>query len=403
MRRLPLLLVFALASLTPNLVQAEKADPALEATKAAREAAIQAAVAYDAGRCSQVLGILGALPEASVAALDGVSHYRWGYCQGLLRRDSPLDQYRESARKLAVEAEAEDASVDAYFYRVNALLNLRKSDEAREAAARAVERWKGGTLTVAQDDGRAWFRLGKLHRDAGQTKGAAEPFKRALALHDAGDSRLNDAYLQRIADGLRAAGDDEGAMKALAALQKLRPADPQTALREARTLIAGGDYEAARKLVQKARAGTGDTAMLAQYTAYGIVRLQELAKWDLAPAESLADGTPIVEADLRGELRASAREAFQLFQGPAIEVPRKKNKAVTRLKPAPEVDEQMRITQSIFCGLLKEALLRGAPLREWAIADGYAPLIHHPWRKLFREQAEKRKAAESESAEGGQR
>ncbi len=137
--------------------------------------------------------------------------------------------------------------------------------------------------------------------------------------------------------------------------------------------------------------------MQAQYTSYAIERMQELAKWDLLPAENLADGTPIVEADLRGELRKSAREAFQSFQGPALYIPRKRNKAETRIQPSPEVDESMRITQSVFCGLLKEAVLRGAPLREWAISDGYAPLIHHRWRKLFREQAEKR-AAEAAKA-----
>ena len=397
MRRIAQTLPLVLAILAAHPIVAQESSPG----QAAREAAAQAALAYDAGRCTQVLGIFEALPEASVAALDGVSHYRWGFCMGSLRKGSPLEQYRESARKLAVEAAAEDASVDAFFYRVNALLNVQEGDEARKAAASAVERWKGGTLTVAQDDARAWFRLGKLHRDAGKAKDAKEPFQRALALHGKNSPKLNEAYLQRIADGLRAAGDDEGAVKALSALQSLRPADPQSALREARTLVAGGDYEGARKLVQKARAGRGDTAMLAQYTFYSIERLQELAKWDLLPAESLADGTPIVEADLRAELTASAREAFQTFQGAYVEVPRKKDKSQTRIQPTDETSDQMHITQSIFCGLLKEAVLRGAPLREWAIADGYAPLIHHPWRRLFRQQAQKRKdAGAGEAVEG---
>ena len=63
----------------------------------------------------------------------------------------------------------------------------------------------------------------------------------------------------------------------------------------------------------RARRGSGDTAMLAQYAAYAIKRTKELATWDLRPADTRADGTPIVELGqlARAEDRAAMATAVR--------------------------------------------------------------------------------------------
>jgi hypothetical protein len=38
--------------------------------------------------------------------------------------------------------------------------------------------------------------------------------------------------------------------------------------------------------------------------------------------------------------------------------------------------------QSRFAGLLLDAVSSGAPLREWAVQGGFAPLILQPWERL---------------------
>ncbi len=373
----------ALAAAAEPAVKPAAEDPAKAALRAGGEA-------YDQTRCADVLAILEALPAGT--SLDGVSTYRRGYCLGATRRGDPMPEYRKAAELLASETAAPGAPLEAHFYRVNALLNTQQRDEARKAAQLACERHRGGTLIVPQADADGWFRLGKLYRDAGDDKGALAPFRRALEASQGG-STLNVAYLERIADGARAAGDIELAKLAAAKLEERRPTDPQNALRRGRTLLASGDIPGARLAFNAARPAGGEVGMAAQYSAMALDRLEELVPFKLAPAETLADGTPIASADLAAAISDVSRRAWTLMQqGKYIEKPRKKGTG-TRLFPAPETETELRLLQAEFAGVLRESIVRGAPIREWAIQGGFAPLIHHPWARLFREQAEKREAA----------
>ncbi|RMF72027.1 MAG: hypothetical protein D6738_12425, partial [Acidobacteria bacterium] len=289
---------------------------------------------------------------------------------------------------------------EAHFYLVNALLNLGRVEEARRAAGEAVARWKAGRLTVAQDRPDAWFRLGKRFRDAGDDKGALEPFRRALDAEVAHPGTLRDAYLERIADGARAAGDTALARRAQALLDARRPGDPENLLRAARTALAEGRLDEARAAFNALRRRRGDLGMAAQYAAMVIDRIEEVRKADLEPATSLADGTPLAEVDdLAGALRETAARAFAALDGEAVEKPRKKAKGV-RLVPSAQARRELLLVEAEFAGLLREAVVRGAPLREWAVQGGYAPLIHHRWTKLFAQRAEKRRAAKAAPAAG---
>jgi tetratricopeptide (TPR) repeat protein len=346
-------------------------------------AAERAAKAYDAGRCGAVLGLFEGLPEKSRAALDGVSLYRWGFCLASVRREDPTDLYRAAAARLSEATADPGASLDEHFYRVNAFLNLRDRDAARAAAAEAVERYGDGALLVPEGDPNAWFRLGKLHRDAGDETGALEPFARAITLAEDDPDSISLAYAERIANAARVAGRVELAQRALAIVQSRRPRDPRNALRLGRNHLAANDLDAAEAAFREARRVPGDTGMSAQYALETIERIRELRRFGLEPATNLADGTPIAEADLRTQLADAARRGWELIRsGESREVARKRREG-TRPAPTPEVKEELRLVEAEFVGLLRQAILVGADIRGWAVASGYAPLIHHPWRKLF--------------------
>lgn len=355
-----------------------------------RAAARAAAQAYDAGRCNDVLARLGALSPEGVAKLDGVSHYRWGFCEAQVKRADPKPRYETSIALLAKETAKPDAPLEAHFYRVNGLLNLQRTDDARKAAALAIERHKGGSLTVGETDADGWFRLGKLYRDGGDEKGALGPFARALDASEKG-SVLNTAYIERIADAARTAGDLPLAQRASAKLEERRPTDPQNALRRGRDLLAAGDLGGARQAFNAARPAGGEIGMSAQYASMAIDRIAEIEQFGLQPAETLADGTPIPQANLEQAIVTVANRARKVLDAPAVEVARKKRPG-TRLAPSKATAEELRLVQAEFCGILKQAVISGAPLREWSIQYGLAPLIHHEWSRLYRENAEKRKA-----------
>ncbi len=362
---------------------------------AALAAMSRAAESYEAGRCAEVLAAFETLDEAARAGLDGLAHYRWGYCTGALRRGDPVPHYREAARLLSAAA-GTSQDLGTHFYLVNALLNLGRADEAAAAARRAVALWKSGRLTVPQGRPNAWFRLGKLFRDAGDAKGALDPFRRALDAEVTHAGTLRTAYLERIADGARQAGDVALAERAQSLLDARRPGDPKNLVRRARTLLAADKLDEAQAAFDAVRRRGGDLGMAAQYASSVIDRIREVRKEGLEPATALADGTPLAEVtDLAAALRDAAGRASQALAGPAEERRRRKGEGV-RFVPTPAAKAELLLVQAEFVGLLREAAVRGAPLREWAVQGGYAPLIHHRWIKLFRQRAEQAAATAGE-------
>ncbi len=348
----------------------------------------RAARAYEEGRCAEVLSLLAPLAARDPAAVDGLSEYRRGWCTSRLHRGDPRPYYERAAEKLAREAGEPGAPLEVHFYLVNALLNLGRKDEARNAARRALQLVERGELVVREDDPRAWFRLGKLARDAGRPGDAREPFSRALDLVERG-KHLRRAYLERIANAAAAAGDGKLAERAARLLGR-ETSSPRGVFARARALLAAGSFDEAREAYREAARQPGDPGMEARYALRVLDRVEELSAWGLSPATTTADGRPIADLDtagLRAALAATAREAFRVMETPPVEVPRRK-RAGTKPAPSPETREALHRVQARMCGLLLEALRRGIDLRPWAaVRDGYAPLLFHRWEKLYLERA----------------
>ncbi len=348
------------------------------------EVLARAAAAYEAGRCAEVLSLLAPLAARDPSALDGLAEYRRGWCTSRLRRGDPRPFYRRAAEKLSRGAGRPGAALDVHFYLVNALLNLGRKDEAREAARQALELVRQGKIRVPGDDPRAWFRLGKLARDAGRPGDAREPFSRALDLVERGKN-LRRAYLERIAGAAAAMGDGDLAGRAARLLGK-DDRSPRGLAARARALLAAGRLEEARQAWREAARQPGDRGMEARYALHVLDRVAELDSWGMRPATTTADGREIASLDgagLRAALAATAREAFRVMERPAVEVPRRRRPG-TKPAPSPETREALRRVQARMCGLLLEALRRGVDLRPWAaVRDGYAPLLFHPWEKLY--------------------
>jgi tetratricopeptide (TPR) repeat protein len=363
------------------------------------------AEAYQKGRCAQVVALAQQLDSRAPDSVDGITHYRWGFCAARTRRGDPVPHYEKAAELLGEAVANGEAGLQQHFYRVNALINLRRADQAVSAAREAVDHWESGQLTVDEDSPAAWFRLGKLYRDAGRGEGALDPFGRALDLAEDGQP-LRDAYLERIARGAREAGDTGLASRASALLGQEVPDQPAEALRMARTRLAAGDLAGARKAFEAASRASGNLGMTAQYALRAIRRAREVMRFGAEPITSLPDGARLsaVPLDrLRRELAETSQRAFQVIAEPTIERARR-NGPGTRPAAAPKTIRRLREIQPKFAGLLLEALRRGAPIRAWAVQSGYGPLVHNPWIKLNRRhdwQARQKALLESTLDSGG--
>lgn len=340
--------------------------------------------AYENGRCAQVVAFCDQLAQQDPDAIDGITHYRWGFCQARIRRGDPAVHYERAAEMLTQAVSGDGGGgLEEHFYRVNALINLQRPADAVAAARDAVKAWNEGYLLLSEGDPTSWFRLGKLFRDAGDLSGALDPFARALDLAESGH-RLRDAYVERIARGAREAGDQALAARASALLGERAAATPADQLRLARTRLAAGDLAGAREAFLQADQAQGSAGMVGQYALEALDRAEEVRSWGLEPVRVLPDGSALATLPLdrlQRELIEASRLGYEIIGRPTVERPRKKGSG-TRPGATPENIDAIREHQARFAGLLLEALRRGAPIREWSVQGGFGPLIHHRWLKL---------------------
>lgn len=348
------------------------------------------ASAYDQGNCTEVLAAIRSLPNPEQdLALDGLSQYRWGFCLGLTGQGDPNSHYTAAADILGLELKSRSPRLDAFFYRVNALQNLKRADEATATAKDAIARWKAGTLTAPAGAPASWFQLGKLFVDGGDPKGAAAHYRRALDAAAESKRPLRSVYTERIADFALAHKDTDLARKAVSALSAADPDSLSTIERSGRLLLALGDVAGARDQFRKAGRIAGEAAVEVQYMASALDRVLELNEWGEKPRDTLPNGKAIsgLSSD---ELQAALRDCatdFRQVQGPVVEVPRPKGPG-TRPAPHPAVARRLHEVQARFAGLLLEALRRQATLQEWSVPDGYAQLIRSAWAGAFMQRAD---------------
>ncbi len=379
MRRLARV-VLVLCVAVPAAGRAADAPQSVTATQIER-----AAKAYDQGNCREVLAAFGAVPNAEQElSLDGLSQYRWGYCLGATGQPGGPERYKRASEVLVLETQSKAARLEAYFYGVNALLNLDRRDEAARIAQLALERYRGGTLTVPADEPQSWFQLGKLFRDAGDPKGALEPFTRALTEAEKGRRTLRSAYLERIADAAGEQHDGELGRRALALLARNSPGT-ESGPQQARLLVAEGRLQEARDTFARSARGAGDAASDAQYAVALLDRALELGP-QLKPVTVDGSGQPLTglsRDDLRKLAADAARDGYAAMTGRVVEVPRPNGKPGTRPMPAPEDAVRVGAAEARWSGALIEALRRGQSLQEWAVQDGYPALFFAPWSSLF--------------------
>lgn len=380
------LAVLALTILPHKSLAAGDADPLMAA-----------AAAYEAGRCAEVLSLYSGLPGG--ATLDGVSQYRWGFCLAEQRQPGAEERYTKAAEVLGREAAGARAPLLVHFYRVNALLNLERKDEAKDAALTAIAAWKAGQLTVPADDAVSWFRLGKLTSDSGDAKGALDPFRRAIAIAASQPGALRQAYLERIGNYAREQGDTELSAAALAELEKVAPSSPKTLLQRAQLLIEARRWDEAKALLDPAGRGPSDEAMSARYTAGIVDRAREVDGWKLAFGKQTANGrafSSLKDEELLQAIAEAGAAGYRAMSGASREVARKRQGG-TRPVPTPATAADMQQAQAVFVGALLEALRRSAPLQEWAVQGGFPLLIYQPWETLFNQRLEQ--SGERQTAE----
>lgn len=341
-----------------------------------------ASIAYDAGRCNEVLAIYQALPPAT--RVDGVSMYRWGFCLADTGQADGSERYERAAEQLATELSGSPTPLLLSFYRVNALLNLGRRDEAATVAREAITAYRDGRYELEGEYAFAWFRVGKLMLDAGEPQAALVPYRRAVELGKAQPGTLRTAHVERIASLASTQGDTALAADATALLEQLAPGSPRVALQRAHLLLLGGRWDEARALLKPFARGATDAEMEARYALALVDRAAEVAGWALRPADQTADG--VVISGLSGDellaaLQAGTQRAYRAMLGPAREVALKRGG--TRAAPTPETATAMRESQAEMVGLWLEALGRNAPLRVWATQAGFPMLINQKWELLF--------------------
>jgi tetratricopeptide (TPR) repeat protein len=154
-----------------------------------------------------------------------------------------LARVRGDASAAAREAQAAlDAAPDLFgAYALLAELALAQGDEAGAAA-----RWTQAVEASPRDRG-ARVALAKLLRETGDAKGAVEQWRAAVAL------REDPPSLAALADAARAAQDPQAELEAI---EKLSASDPSAAewRRVAEIRIAAGDWDGAEKALRRALA-----------------------------------------------------------------------------------------------------------------------------------------------------
>ena len=153
------------------------AGPAPADTPAARAVHL-----YDAGRYDEALPLLEAIDREGKAG--GSLLYRLAYCYRIAGdKDAERRTLGRALGALRKEV-GNGGDLEAPFYLVNTLRNLKRDAEARQEAAKATARVESGAVVEPRTAVGA-FRLAKLYADQGRGEPAARWYRKALKGFDA--------------------------------------------------------------------------------------------------------------------------------------------------------------------------------------------------------------------------
>lgn len=333
---------------------------------------------YDAGRYPEARSIFERLDGAG--GLDGPMLYRLAYCYG--QTGDPRAQQATLQRAVAsLSEEIKDSpTLEPAFYLANALGNLNRKSEAREAALQAVARIESGDWSP-NDDPVESFRAAKMFADLGRQAEAAQWYRRALEGFDAKPDAY-PVYIQwsrRYLAGLALSASDyataEAELTALGATGHARQIDWD---RLAVTRVRLGNWRGAVQAwrnAERANPAEGDRARYSWRLA------AMAAKLDFVP-DATPDGRAfrdLGQGDLEGLMKENGARVMQMAARAGAEPLSEEERAAMQA----EID----MIKPVFVAACLEYTARELPIRETAFFGGFAPLIFHESRWTLPEPA----------------
>ncbi len=321
----------------------------------ARRAGEEGARLYDAGDYDAALPFLESAAESGLE--DGVLLYRLAYLYDRKSMPEKSLPFRQKAAPLLEKlAASEEGSLETWYYLTANYASLERVEEMRKAARQGIAKY-GETPDLSGGD---LFRLGRLYQFVEEGSRGAAAYRRSVAAFEKEKSPSRTLYpLALLAD---ARTDVQGRQfaEALRKFRKVAEISPENAPHPFETALAhlgAGNLEEAQAGFEQVR----DEALAteAQYGADVARRLREAG----GALTRMPDGKGLLEMDnsVLGEAILSAAGSLR--------------KAREDQEKGEGGAEAVRAPQQLFFSLVGEWMLRGNPIREAALAGGYADLI----------------------------
>jgi tetratricopeptide (TPR) repeat protein len=339
--------------------------PAAAAEPTPAERAVQM---YDEGRYEEARVAIEALEQGG--PLSGPLLYRLGFCYGQARdTNRQNDLMRRALGELEKEAASAD-SLEVSFFLANALNNVGRIPDAKNAAARATARIENGEWPkpVAPID---LFRAGKLYQDQGRRDEAMQKYRAALAGWDSKGAKVPGYRrwaLRYLSQEAFSAADHRQAETDLAALVALGGASPQEHDRLAVARVKLKDWPGAAAAWREAERLDPANADRPRYCRNLAVLAQSAGQVPVA-APSGAAWSSLSQAEL---------DALMAEQAKTLREARAEVVAGVSAERKAELAERVVRARGAFVGAGLEYAMRYLDIRQASFTGGYAPLIFHP-------------------------
>ena len=321
----------------------------------ARRAAAEGARLYDAGDYDAALPLLESAAENGIE--EGELFYRLAYLYDLKSQPGKSQSLRQKAAPLLEKlAASKEGTLETWYYLAANYASLGRPEEMRKAARGGVEKYGEATDLSGGD----LFRLGRLYQFIEDGSRGAAAYRRSVAAFEKEKSPGGVLYpLALLADARTdlQSRHFEDALRKYRRVAEISPRNAPPLFETALAHLGAGNLEEARADFDRVREENLSTE--AQYGADVARRLREAG----GALERTPEGKAIQEMDnsaLEGALQSAADSLRKARGG------EEKGEGGA---------ESLRASQRLFFSLVSEWMLRGNPIRETALAGGYADLI----------------------------
>ena len=324
---------------------------ASEATRAAQEGA----ALYERGDHDAALPLLEKAAEKGLE--DGDLFYRLGYIYNQKASTEQAKGYWERAIPLLEKrADSPDSRLETHYYLTAIFANLQRGDEMKRTARRGVEKF-GQRHDLP---GSELFRLGRLYQFLDQKEQAAAAYRRGVEAFASETSPNPMLYALALTADARADFQARRFGGAALKFERATRVNPKAAIlpfERALAHLGAGDYDAAAVAFAETREDP-----LATEAQYGADLARHL-KAAGGPVVAMPEGESLAAMDEGVLEKAILARADSLRR---IREQAEKGNA----RP-----ESVREAERVFFSLASEWMIRGRPIREPALAGGYAELI----------------------------